>query len=240
MLNRLPIMVLLVAATVYSANAGAAERWYSVEVIVFRHAPETIQADNEQWPVLESVPDYRGSQEIVVDLGDFNEPAESDRPNEVQIPGPRPFEALARRELKMAGVFRTLRNSSSHEPVLHVGWRQPGLGDNRARSVYISDRPAKPLSSDQELGALESLDRPIEIPRIEGTIRVRTGRLLFVTADFVNYTAQVPTRIRERRRVKLKELHYFDHPLFGVIVQVTPYRFAQPEQEDGAQTARLQ
>ncbi|MEX2523930.1 MAG: CsiV family protein [Gammaproteobacteria bacterium] len=28
-------------------------------------------------------------------------------------------------------------------------------------------------------------------------------------------------RLQESRRIRLKELHYFDHPLFGVIVQVT-------------------
>ena len=28
-------------------------------------------------------------------------------------------------------------------------------------------------------------------------------------------------RLTESRRIKLNELHYFDHPLFGVIIQVS-------------------
>lgn len=40
----------------------------------------------------------------------------------------------------------------------------------------------------------------------------------------------LPTRIvvmEEDRRIRANELHYFDHPLFGLIVQLTPYE-AQP------------
>lgn len=234
MAKRSIVLCGLVVLAVLSAEVSAAGRWYAVEVIVFRHALATTQVDNEQWPELESVPDYRGAQEIIVDLGDFDDPSERDRPNEVRIPGPRAFQALSRGELKMTGVFRTLRNSSAYEPILHVGWRQPGLGESRARSVYVSDRPANQrVNGDVE--TRELVPAPVTRPRLEGTIRVRTGRLLYVTADFVNYGAQAPTRILEQRKVRLKELHYFDHPLFGVIVRVTPYRFALPQQVDGAQ-----
>ncbi|MGB5299133.1 MAG: CsiV family protein, partial [Thiogranum sp.] len=35
-------------------------------------------------------------------------------------------------------------------------------------------------------------------------------------------------RLRQQRRMRSKELHYFDHPRFGVIALITPY---QPEPE---------
>jgi hypothetical protein len=31
-------------------------------------------------------------------------------------------------------------------------------------------------------------------------------------------------RLSERRRIRSGELHYFDHPRFGVIARVTPYQ----------------
>jgi hypothetical protein len=71
------------------------------------------------------------------------------------------------------------------------------------------------------------LEVPIE-ERVEGTVQISAGRLLYVATDFVNYFGESAVRITEQRKVKLKEIHYFDHPLFGVIVQVTPYRIAAP------------
>jgi len=55
-----------------------------------------------------------------------------------------------------------------------------------------------------------------------------------VNVDFVNYGEESPLRITEQRRVKLKELHYFDHPLFGVIVRVVPYRIPDPADQASA------
>ena len=51
---------------------------------------------------------------------------------------------------------------------------------------------------------------------------------------------QVQTTIRKRqalqnfhlfetRRMRSKEIHYFDHPLFGVITRVIPYEFPKAE-----------
>jgi hypothetical protein len=33
-------------------------------------------------------------------------------------------------------------------------------------------------------------------------------------------------RMHESRRMRSKEIHFFDHPMFGVIVLVTPYEFS--------------
>jgi len=35
-------------------------------------------------------------------------------------------------------------------------------------------------------------------------------------------------RLTEHRRLRSKETHYFDHPLFGVLVQITPYEQPEP------------
>ena len=40
----------------------------------------------------------------------------------------------------------------------------------------------------------------------------------------MEYEYGVPEiRLKERRRMRSKELHYFDHPRFGVIALITPY-----------------
>jgi hypothetical protein len=46
------------------------------------------------------------------------------------------------------------------------------------------------------------------------------------TADSSALNYQV-YRLQQSRRMRSNEVHYLDHPLFGIIVQVTPYITAQ-------------
>lgn len=43
-------------------------------------------------------------------------------------------------------------------------------------------------------------------------------------------------RLKGSKRIRLKEIHYFDHPLFGVIVRVTSYVEPEPEEEEDKKT----
>lgn len=47
------------------------------------------------------------------------------------------------------------------------------------------------------------------------------NRFIF-TSEPVTTIAQRGFRLQESRRIKSKEVHFFDHPLFGVLVYVTP------------------
>lgn len=75
----------------------------------------------------------------------------------------------------------------------------------------------------------------------DGTIRLRSSRFLHLDIDmayFPEYTRDEENqpiaagasvveqradyvRLQESRKIKLNEIHYFDHPLFGVIVRVS-------------------
>jgi len=217
----------LAAGCIFLILPGLAEaksRWYQVEVIVFRYVdPST--AEQPAAPRIQ--PDYSGAISLVTDLPAFDDEPDAPGANEVSRPGPIAFKSLSRTELKTSGVYRRLRDLAAYEPVLHVGWRQPGSGSRRSREIYITDKPRLP--TDMAVGST-AIERPVE-RRVEGTVRVRTGRLLHVETDFLSYGESVPVRINERRKIKFKELHYFDNPFFGVIVQVTPYRIATPEPE---------
>ncbi|MGR9090791.1 MAG: CsiV family protein [Gammaproteobacteria bacterium] len=212
-----PFAFILAVVAVLAAPppAFAVNRWYQVEVIVFRYANPSAA---EQAVSPAKMPDFRNAVSLATDLSE-NGDAPAERPNEVTRPGPVPYKALPRSELITSGVYRRLRDLSAYEPVLHVGWRQPG-GALGSREVYVTDKVREPADVVVDMNAV-----PLpEISRIEGTVRVRTGRLLHVETDFLDYGQAAPVRISERRKVKFKELHYFDNPFFGVIVQVTPYR----------------
>lgn len=216
LIRSVALVLATLAIVAVAAPAVAANRWYQVEVIAFRYAnPST--AEQAVAPAI--LPDFRGARPLVSDFAG-TDASLAPRPNEVARPGPIPYDALPRNALIMSGIYRRLRDLPAYEPVLHVGWRQPG-GALGSRAVYVTDRPRMAADAGIETGAVPS---PVEVSRIEGTVRVRTGRLLHVETDFLDHGQVAPVRINERRKVKFKELHYFDNPFFGLIVQVTPYR----------------
>ncbi|MBL1259542.1 MAG: hypothetical protein COB33_003300 [Thiotrichaceae bacterium] len=93
---------------------------------------------------------------------------------------------------------------------------------------------------------------PIEaqFKTLDGTIKLHLGRYLHLEADllyrsqteplknntfFMNFDEieQPPTlfRMHQKRRLRSGELHYFDHPMFGMLVKIIPYELPEPEPE---------
>ncbi len=79
---------------------------------------------------------------------------------------------------------------------------------------------------------------PTTIPEIDGTLTVTRARYLHLWAD-LTYTAPIATaddptptlhrfRMQQHRRMRSGEIHYLDHPMFGVIVLATPYEPPKP------------
>ena len=139
-------------------------------------------------------------------------------------------------ELKLGTQYRRLRAISAYQPLVHVGWVQPGLPE--ADSMPI------------DIGTLGVLN-----PR--GTVRVHLARFLHITLDLTyQATGSAATardggsaanagsdlrpstsgagdgldeivlapqyRLTTTRSARSNELHYFDHPAFGVLVRITP------------------
>lgn len=128
-------------------------------------------------------------------------------------------------ELKLGGEYRRVRAISGYVPLLHTGWVQPGLPEDQSEPFDLAT-----------IGTLN--------PR--GTVRVHLSRFLHVTLDLTYRDQDVSVasegtaglselalapryRLRTTRNVRSGELHYFDHPAFGVLVRVTP-RAAPPTQ----------
>lgn len=64
----------------------------------------------------------------------------------------------------------------------------------------------------------------VDMPRLEGGLRVRLGRFLHFDTDLQIPSASAePVRARNSRRMRSTEVHYLDHPRIGVIVRIDPY-----------------
>lgn len=180
-------------------------KWYQVEMVVFEHL--AADASGELWNSDDAL-DYSSAVELVTDDN-----------------GSNAFRRLPPSKYKLGGVNKVLKLSREYRPVHHVAWQQPELTTSRAKKVHIKNPDAK----------------------IEGTVNLRGGHLLHLDLDiayFVDlFTESITSfteenvseggedeeiimsgtyaQMKETRRIKLNELHYFDHPLFGVIMRVT-------------------
>lgn len=204
------LLAVLTAGVAFPASA----RWYQVEVIVFEHTGGAASG-NEQWPELAEMPDFSQAMELLTDI-----PAMADEPPPAGAANePVAFVPLARGDMRLAGVAQRLSGARGYHPLFATAWRQPSFGVAGAKRVYLSDLGG---SRSGRIG-ITADTAGILSPKAEGTVSIKVDRLLHIVVDFLYYHESLPVRLQETRGAKLREIHYFDHPLFGVIVQVSPF-----------------
>lgn len=206
-LHRLLLTLLL---TVFSGNAFAV--WYRVEVIVFEHLYS--DGDGEVWDKPPGLPDKDRLVTVGLNPDDTSGPF---------------YQGYAEGDRRLAGIYSALRYSKQYRPILHMAWQQPGLGASRARNVLIR----------KEDGVVSENGFEMPLIKVDGVVKIRSTRLLHVDVDLAYFFQPVPetflvtgttgnaddqpryARIKESRKIKLNEIHYFDHPLFGALIQVS-------------------
>ncbi len=244
-LSGLCLSTLLLAGSLSAQTLPAQTRdtpLFRVELVIFAHEGGALETAEDflvappalPEPVLESI-------ELTVsvrgDLGARPDRADTPRLEPVALPPrlrpPPPLEPVALptwRQLldtsagELVAVYRRLAAQSGYRPLMHLIWEQPGEVDQPAPVVGFERLR---LGSDELVGAarlsrsrflhlqldLEFLNPEdgVAVPRPMGDDGTGEVRLL------------VPRyRIEESRRMRSGEVHYFDHPAFGVIATIQP------------------
>ncbi len=113
------------------------------------------------------------------------------------------FAALPAHALTLAGAYRVLARAGDITPVFHVGWLQR---DADVRTVHV----------------VPPVDAGLALAPLEGTVQITGNReALQLRAHFVARVGEALVGIHETRKLMPGELHYLDHALAGVLVQVT-------------------
>ena len=187
-------------------------KWYQVEMIVFEHL--IADTSGEFWNT-DDVPEYRNTIKLVTDTG-----------------GSNAFKMLPSSRYKLGGVNRVLKLSSGYRPVYHVAWQQPELTKSKAKKVHIKNPDAKIngtvnlrgghlLHLDLDISYFVDLSTESVISFTEENISAAGEEVEDIEVDEEIIMSGTSAQMKETRRIKLNELHYFDHPLFGVIMRVT-------------------
>lgn len=175
----------------------AESRWYKIELIVFEqqspsHEKFRHKGASVDWP--------RDVKSLSADGG-------------------RAYSTLSSAESSLKGLYGRLQRSGRYTPLLHLAWIQPVAKNRSGKAVRISRNG------------------------VNGYVRLQRGDYLHLIID-VNYNsgrydnsipgfdneADSPSgnsskllyHLKERRRILLKEIHYFDHPKFGSVIRVAP------------------
>lgn len=148
---------------------------------------------------------------------------------------PYPQEAL-----RLGNKAAALNKSGRYKVLKHIAWLQPGLAKEEAIPVRI--HAGKNYSSEfkeRSFAQSDFSDRKLRTNQpaneLDGTIKVILGRYLHVYTDLAYrrpYTVSADALGRDRvladfaikthRKMRSSELHYIDHPLLGILVEIRP------------------
>ncbi len=250
-LSRINLLLMLTALLI---SSGVQAEWYQVEVIVFEHVNPGF--DNEDWlkdpglvPLNDTVSPVDTSQ-LVPNLPVSYTPGPALPPPWVA------YEIMPASSYKLQGIYQSLRQSRQYHPLYHIAWQQPAVDGNRSRALHLQQEDSGSLFELTLPPILVTDPMPAEFYEpvkllLDGTVRIRSSSFLHVDVDMVlfrppvsnitpmNLPSQLPAepearpveyvRLTEKNlRLKLGEVHYFDHPRLGVILQVNRLELAVP------------
>jgi len=227
-MSRLLLPILLL----FPLLAQAAPR-YKVEMIFFRNTdPQAFYS--EHWPLAEGLQGQSGERQGV----------------------PKAFRLLPDSEYTLADAEKRLQSSPRYQVLTHLVWVQPGLDAEHALPMPVSggkdyslEFPDRMRSHWETNGQGETVEvaGPTSLNELDGSVRLVLGRYLHIYTDLVlrqpvvmeqldEVTQEVTEQktlfdvpIRSHRRMRSRELHYLDHPLLGIIIQVTPVEEDAPQ-----------
>jgi len=218
---------LLVFMLGFFATAHAAPQqptWYQVEVIVFEHiTPQSLAS--EAWPT------------------DLQEPNLSDaiQLQAVQNDNLQAYELLPKKDFQLNSEVRRLTNNPNYKVLTHIAWVQPVSAPRFAKPVQIKGGAIYAPDGQMVLpvpGEMGDADYSGDYWQLNGTITISVMKYLQIKTNLLltEHGYKIPQQtnaqgetaslisfpMQQIRRTKSRELNYFDHPLYGMLIEITP------------------
>lgn len=201
--TQLALSILFATLALFATQSLAQVPSYKIEVIVFENLNLKGWTE-ERWPDQIELPSTQNSTSIF---------SRNQKPLWIN-----------RRNQSLVGTEARL-NKRGYRVIFHQAWSQLAYANKKAPTVLIEN--------DQKRGS-----------NLIGTVRLYKTRFAHVDFD-LEFERRIPSKIleqfsqnqnlptgeipthwrfnlKESRKIKPGELHYIDHPLFGVLVKITP------------------
>ncbi len=205
-----------------STALASAEKWYRVEVLVIESKDKSALA--EEWPINPGKPSFTNAISLNTD------PAAD-------------FSLINENELSLGKAKKRLQKN--YRLVMHKGWRQTLSDKDVAQNVRILGGETYGSEGFEVDGVIKlstgrymNVDADLLFYKPMKLISAANAEL-GVSAENNQGTAHFsevlskqwqdepaarlqPFRLKESSRLKADEIHYIDHPLYGIIIVVTP------------------
>jgi hypothetical protein len=200
--------IAVVAAAALTASAAepvrTSEPLYQVELIILK--PTTPLGVAEDWAI-----EAERAQPAAAPESEDEEAATASIQEERLA-----VRTLSPAQFKLGGIEASLGRSGGYEMLKHVGWTQTATPRGAGPSVELAD-----VSGDT--------------PPVKGTVTLERGKYLYLRLNLA-YAPDMPPNsllgatpgmgavtfaLKQTRRIRPFERHYFDHPAFGVIAMVS-------------------
>ena len=154
------------------------------------------------------------------------------------------FIPLDKEIFELRNTAAALNKSGRYKVIKHIAWLQPGLAKEDALPIiihagknYQNEFVERTYTSgnfnDQNNG------KPSHVNELDGTVNIVLGRYLHLYTDLVYrrpFNLSPDPRknplgkeriladfaVKSHRKMRSKTLHYIDHPLLGIIVEIRP------------------
>lgn len=193
------------------ALAQSNNKNYRIEMIIYSQLnPQSIQA--EKWPSINNqiqVPDHFTNITLTKD-------------GATQETDDTTLALIKPNELKLIPVGKALENKLHAHILAHFGWQQD-FSKQEKSEIYLHSAP----EADQAMNGLisVSLNRYFNtsfhfvfsqpIKKIKA-LSIDTNHLSNIIGDNAYFD------LKQHRRMRSNELNYIDHPLYGIIVKISP------------------
>jgi hypothetical protein len=215
-------------------------RWFQFEVLLFRNLADTAQREESWLTAIDlrmAQPSYR-----LPEIGNGDAAFQIWEPP-TPLAGPRyqtppasmlKYRGVSAQDLQMQALRNKLQGHGNYKVIDYRAWRQQLAGDGTPIYFHI------------EAGKTND-----NFPEFEGYIGFYLKRYLHVDTelwwgDYTRYASGESTtappealqragsydyravaragHLQEQRRMRSDEVHYFDHPLFGMLVRISPWQ----------------
>jgi len=240
------ISLFILSNTVLAETEQAPLKQYDVEIIIFEDA-HARYINSETW----RKHDAPLSTEDKITQGQSKENTKKNKPA-VKIENINP--SILTQE------YKRINRSSEYEVLQYSAWRQQGLESSKAFDVDLAalKNLHKAVSENRITGTIKVVlarylhlfgdleyHRPVtgEAGDINNTLQGQTAEDITSTSQTISVDKSVTPDalatetnypIEFRRRMRSKELHYIDHPLVGILVQINPVELVKEETSENA------
>lgn len=200
----------------WTLGSFAADKWYQIEILVFKQTSST--KTKERLPEGSILPNAASG--IPIDAtGDTS----------LTRGGSVAFRRLGESAYTLRQQHQKLVAAPKYSPILHLAWRQPIKFRKSGYKVWIQG--GRLLTSNVSNSNDPELNSSARQSNYEvfGHLTFTRARYLHVYTDLVYRTPShdgkseyAHYRLKDHRRMSSRQIHYLDHPMFGMLIYIKP------------------